>query len=260
MFSVLPKKVLGVGSVARKLLVLVFLSLPFAVVASGAPITYAVTGDFNLIAGATGNVVGYPTDPRLLSSMTPVGEYTANVSGELTLDPVTGVLTGLSLAIDDASFTLDATWHIDGLAAPPHGTISTSNRSHGATGGETGTVTPGEIDFFSGVDFDTVSGLAGCSSPYGALFCQNASIGPFYDVGTGVIYALGQSNPFVIDVAPGGSLSVTIVFDTGIVTGDAQAVQTLTLTAVPEPTSAAMLLTGILGLHMLGVRRSSTGK
>jgi len=192
--------------------------------------TYTVTGSFELIAGATGNVVGYPTDPRLLPSMTPVGGFTANASGSLTVDLATGELLGISVAVEDASFDLDATWHIPGLPPPPHGTISNSGMVHGATGGEVGAVAPGEIDFASGVDFDLVSGTASCSSPFGALFCQNDSIGPFFDVNTGEIFAVGQSNPFAIEVVPDDSIALTMVFDSGIVTGDAQAVQTLTLT------------------------------
>ena len=155
-----------------------------ASVADAATQTYSVTGNFNMIAGATGNIAGYPIDPRLLSSMTPVGEFTAIASGSMTIDPSSGEFLGISVAIDDASFTLDATWHIAGLPPPPHGTISNSNMSHGATGGEIGAVGPGEIDYAAGVDFQVVSGTASCSSPFGALFCQNDSIGPFYDVDT----------------------------------------------------------------------------
>jgi hypothetical protein len=43
-------------------------------------------------------------------------------------------------------------------------------------------------------------------------------------------------------VLPDGSIAATIVFDTGIVTGDAQAVQTFVLTGTPvsEPTVPAL--------------------
>jgi hypothetical protein len=205
-------------------------------VASGAQAasqTYDVTGTFNMIAGATGNIVGYPTDPRLLAAMTPVGEFTANASGSLTVDSVTGEFLNISVDVDDASFDLDATWHIGGLPAPPHGTISNTNMAHGASGGEVGVTAPGEVDYVSGVDFQVVAGTASCSSPFGALFCQNASIGPFYDINTGIISPIGLSNPFVVDILPSQDVILTIVFDTGIVTGDAQAVQTMTLTGTP---------------------------
>jgi len=240
--------------------------LPILLVASGvdaASQTYTVTGNFNMIAGATGNIAGYPTDPRLLSSMTPVGEFTANASGSMTIDPSSGEFLGISVAVDDASFTLDATWHIAGLPPPPHGTISNSNMSHGATGGEIGAVGPGEIDYATGVDFQVVSGTASCSSPFGALFCQNDSIGPFFDVNTGEIYAVGQSNPFVIDILPDQSVVLTIVFDTGIVTGDAQAVQTITLTGSPVPAPSVPALSAwgmalLLGaIASLGMRKLS---
>jgi hypothetical protein len=154
----------------------------------------------------------------------------------LTADLVTGELLGISVAVEDASFDLDATWHIPGLPPPPHGMISNSDMAHGATGGEVGAVAPGEIDFASGVNFDLVSGTASCSSPFGALFCENDSIGPFYDVETGEISAVGQSNPFAIEVLANDSIAVTLVFDSGIVTGDAQAVQTITLTGSPAST------------------------
>jgi len=218
------------SSRAGRLLVLLTLTLSLASAAHAASRTYTLAGSFDLIAGATGNVVGYPTDPRLLPSMTPVGGFTANTAGSLTVDLASGELLGFSLAVEDASFDLDATYHIPGLPAPPHGTISNSDMAHGATGGEIGAVAPGEIDFASGVNFDLVSGTASCSSPFGALFCQNDSIGPFYDVDTGEISAVGQSNPFVIEILPNDSIAVSVVFDSGIVTGDAQAVQTLTLT------------------------------
>jgi hypothetical protein len=235
--------------------------LPILLVASGADAatqTYTVTGHFNMIAGATGNIAGFPTDSRLLASMTPVGEFTAAIaSGSMTIDPSSGEFLGISVAIDDASFTLDATWHIAGLPPPPHGTISNSNMSHGATGGEVGAVGPGEIDYATGVDFQVVSGTASCSSPFGALFCQNDSIGPFFDVNTGEIYAVGQSNPFAIDILPDQSVVLTIVFDTGIVTGDAQAVQTITLTGSPAsaPTVPALPAWGIALLVVAIVSR-----
>jgi hypothetical protein len=183
--------------------------------------------------------------------MTPVGEFTAGASGSLTIDLSSGELLGASVNVEDASFTLDATWHIPGLPPPPHGTISTSNMAHGATGGEIGVVTPGEIDFASGVDFDFVSGTASCSSPFGALFCQNDSIGPFYDVDTGEISAVGLSNPFAIELLPADSIAVTIVFDSGIVTGDAQAVQTITLTGSPTSVLPVPALTPA-GIALLG--------
>jgi hypothetical protein len=217
---------------------LVVISLLTLLVASGADATtqtYVISGNYNMIAGATGNISGYPTDSRLLPSMTPVGEFTANASGSMTVDLSSGEILGISVVVDDASFTLDATWHIGGLPPPPHGTISNSNMSHGAAGGEVGSVGPSEIDYATGVDFQVVTGTASCSSPFGALFCQNDSIGPFFDVNTGEIYAVGQSNPFVIDILPDESVALTVVFDTGIVTGDAQAVQTMTLTGLPTP-------------------------
>jgi hypothetical protein len=214
-------------------LALALLGLLVASGADAATQTYTMTGDFNMIAGATGNIVGYPTDPRLLPSMTPVGEFTANATGSVTVDLASGELIGISVDVDDASFTLDATWHIGGLPAPPHGTISNANMSHGATGGEIGAVGPGQIDYATGVDFQVVAGTASCSSPFGALFCQNDSIGPFFDVNTGEIFAVGQSNPFLLDILPDQTVALTIVFDTGIVTGDAQAVQTITLTGTP---------------------------
>jgi len=203
-----------------------------------------------MIAGATGNIVGYPTDPRLLPSMTPVGEFTANAAGTLTVDLSSGEFLGISVAVDDASFTLDASWHIGGLPPPPHGTISNSNLSHGATGGEIGAVGPGEIDYPTGVDFEVVTGTASCSSPFGALFCQNDSIGPFFDVDTGEIFPVGQSNPFAIEILPDQSVVLTIVFDTGIVTGDAQAVQTITLTGTPASATPVPAL-GAWGLALL---------
>ena len=212
---------------------------------------YTLTGSFNMIAGATGNVGGYPTDPRLLPSMTPVGEFTAGASGSLTVDIYSGENLGVSVNVEDASFTLDATWHIPGLPPPPHGTISNSNMAYGATGGEIGAVAPGEIDFTSGVDFDLVSGTASCSSPFGALFCQNDSIGPFYDVDTGEISAIGLSNPFAIELLPADGIALTVVFDSGIVTGDAQAVQTITLTGPPGSASPVPAL-GPTGAALLG--------
>jgi hypothetical protein len=199
---------------------------------------YVLTGSFNMIAGATGNIVGYPTDPRLLPVMTPVGEFTAGASGTLSVDLTTGELEGIFVDVDDASFTLDATWHIGGLPAPPHGTISNANMSHTATGGEIGVVAFGEIDFVSGVLFPEATGIASCSSPFGALFCLNDSIGPFFDVNTGEIYPIGLSNAFTIDILPDNTIELTIVFDTGIVTGDAQAVQTMTLVGSPGSPSA----------------------
>jgi hypothetical protein len=232
-------------------LTVLLLALLAASAASADSQVYTMTGSFNLIAGATGNVVGYPTDPRLLPSMTPVGEFTAGASGSLTVDLVSGEILGISVNVADASFTLDATWHIGGLPAPPHGTISTVNMSHGATGGEIGTVAPGEIDFASGVDFDLVSGTASCSSPFGALFCANDSIGPFYDVNTGEIYAVGQSAPYSISLLPDESIAVTIVFDTGIVTGDAQAVQTMTLTGTPPASAPSVPALGPWGAALL---------
>jgi hypothetical protein len=189
--------------------------------------------------------------------MTPVGEFTAGASGSLTIDLSSGEFLGASVNVEDASFTLDATWHIPGLPPPPHGTISTSNMAHGATGGEIGVVAPGEIDFASGVNFDLVSGTASCSSPFGALFCQNDSIGPFYDVDTGEISAIDQSNPFAVDLLPGDSIAVTMVFDSGIVTGDAQAVHTITLTGSPTsvPSVPALSPTGValLGGLVFGI-------
>ena len=204
-----------------------------------------------MIAGAIGNVAGYPTDPRLLPVMTPVGEFTANASGSMTVDPETGEFLGITVSVDDASFTLDATWHISGLPAPPHGTISNMNMVHGASGGEVGAISMGEIDYVAGVDFQLVSGTASCSSPFGALFCQNASIGPFYDVNTGEIFAIGLSESFAIEILPDESISLTIVFDTGIVTGDAQAVQTMTLSGSPQSATAPVPSMGLLGITLL---------
>ena len=79
-----------------------FVLLALVVVGSRAgadPQSYTLTGSFNMIAGATGNAVGYPTDPRLLPSMTPVGEFTAAATGSLTLDLVTGELIGAQVAV-----------------------------------------------------------------------------------------------------------------------------------------------------------------
>ena len=238
-------------------LVAALLTLLATAGADAASQTYSLTGNFNMIAGATGNIVGYPTDPRLLPSMTPVGEFTANASASMTVDLASGEFLGISVVIDDAAFDLDATWHIGGLPSPPHGTISNSNMSHGAMGGEIGVVAPGEIDCATGVDFQSVTGTASCSSPFGALFCQNDSIGPFFDVDTGEIYPVGQSNPFVIEILPDQSVVLTIVFDTGIVTGDAQAVQTITLTGSPTsaPTVPALPAWGIALLVVAIVSR-----
>ena len=232
------------------LLAVLVLTLPVSSAAHAAPEMYTLSGTFNMIAGATGNIVGYPTDPRLLPSMTPVGEFTAAASGSLTADLATGELLGLNVAVEDASFSLDATWHIGGLPPPPHGTISNSNMAHGASGGEIGAVAPGEIDFASGVNFDLAAGTASCSSPFGALFCLNDSIGPFFDVNTGEIFAVGQSNPFEIEILPGGDIAITMVFDSGIVTGDAQAVQTITLTGSTAPASPLPAL-GEWGIALL---------
>jgi hypothetical protein len=182
--------------------------------------------------------------------MTPVGEFTANASGSMTVDLASGEFLGISVVVDDASFDLDATWHIGGLPSPPHGTISNTNMSHGATGGEVGAVGPSDIDYATGVDFQIVTGPASCSSPFGALFCENDSIGPFFDVNTGEIYAIGLSNPFVIETLPDQNVMLTIVFDTGIVTGDAQAVQTMTLTGSPA-TAARVPALGAWGLALL---------
>ena len=238
-------------SLAGCWLAVLLLTLTAASVVSADSQVYTISGSFNMIAGATGNVVGYPTDPRLLPSMTPVGEFTAGASGSLTIDLSSGEFLGASVNVEDASFALDATWHIPGLPPPPHGTISNSNMVYGATGGEIGVVAAGEIDFAAGVDFDLVSGTASCSSPFGALFCQNDSIGPFYDVNTGEISAIGLSNPFAIDLLPGNSIAVTIVFDSGIVTGDAQAVQTITLTGSPTSGSPVPALSAT-GVALLG--------
>jgi hypothetical protein len=232
-----------------------FLLLALVMVASRAgadPQVYTLTGSFNMIAGATGNVVGYPVDARLLPSMTPVGEFTAAATGSLTLDLMTGELLGAQVAVADAAFDLDATWHIPGLPAPPHGTISNTNMSHGASGGELGVTGPGEIDYAAGANFDTATGTAGCSSPFGALFCQNNSIGPFFDVNTGEIFALDQSEPFTAQLPGDDSISVTIVFDTGIVTGDAQAVQTMTLTGIPTETPEVPALGPMAGCLLAG--------
>ena len=242
----------------------VLMILPLAGAADADPQAYTLTGTFNMIAGATGNIVGYPTDPRLLASMTPVGEFTSGASGSLTVDLISGELVGISVAVDDASFDLDATWHIGGLPPPPHGTISNVNMSHTASGGEIGAATLVDIDFASGVSFGQATGTASCSSPFGALFCLNDSIGPFFDVNTGEIYAIGQSEGFVIDILPDESIAVTIVFDTGIVTGDAQAVQTMTLVGVPTMSQpvpglqfgGSMLLVAAIALGCLRKLRS----
>lgn len=241
------------NALIRPQIAIVLLALLAASGANAASQIYTLSGSFNMIAGATGNLVGYPTDPRLLASMTPVGEFTANASGSLTVDLSSGEFVGISVAVADSSFDLDATWHIGGLPAPPHGTISNANMSHGATGGEVGAVAPGEIDYVAGVDFQVATGTASCTSPFGALFCQNDSIGPFFDVNTGEIFPLGQSNPFVIDILPDESVALTIVFDTGIVTGDAQAVQTMTLTGSPgaPPPAPTLPALGTWGIALL---------
>ena len=44
-------------------LTVLLLTLFAASAADAAPQTYDLTGSFNMIAGATGNIVGYPTDP-----------------------------------------------------------------------------------------------------------------------------------------------------------------------------------------------------
>jgi hypothetical protein len=213
--------------------------------ASADPQAYALTGSFNMIAGATGNIVGYPTDPRLLPVMTPVSEYTSGMAGTLTVDFATGEFAILSVDIANTSFTLDATWHIGGLPAPPHGTLTVSNMAHTASGGEIGTPTPGQIDYPSGVNFDQAGGTTSCSSPFGALFCLNDSIGPFFDVNTGEIFPIGQSSAFTIDEMPDDSIELTIVFDSGIVTGDAQAVQTMTLVGTPASAAPGMAPIGL---------------
>ena len=96
-----------------------------------------------------------------------------------------------------------------------------------------------------------MSGTASCSSPFGALFCQNDSIGPFFDINTGEIHPVGQSNPFIIDILPDQSVVLTIVFDTGIVTGDAQAVQTITLTGTPMSPPIPMPALSLWGIALL---------
>ncbi len=98
------------------LVVLAILSI--GSLAAAEPHTYTVSGTFNLIAGATGNIPGYPTDPRLLPSMTPVGQLTTGARGSLTVDLATGELIGLLVDVEDDSFTLDASYHIGGLPPP----------------------------------------------------------------------------------------------------------------------------------------------
>jgi hypothetical protein len=59
------------------------LALLMASAASADSRVYTMTAGFNLIAGATSNLAGHPTDPRLLPSITPVGEFTTAASGSV---------------------------------------------------------------------------------------------------------------------------------------------------------------------------------
>jgi hypothetical protein len=69
-------------------------------------------------------------------------------------------------------------------------------------------------------------------------------------VDTGEISAVGQSNPFAIEILANDSIVITMVFDSGIVTGDAQAVRMITLTSSPPSTPPVPAL-GQWGMALL---------